>query len=309
MNGLTSQTSTPVSGAATTTTDSYPAAGSALPHAVTTQQAAGPAGTSRTSYGYNADGATTSVSSPASAQALNWNDAGQLASDTTTGASAGTTSYVYDATGRLLLQSDPGSVTLYLPDEQIVENTTTNPPSVSATRYYSIGGVTVAARTSAGDVQYLTGDQQGTATLAIDYGHLDLTRRYYDPYGNPVGAAPASWPGTRGFVGGTADPAPGYTNLGAREYNPVSGAFISPDSHQPLRPAEPQRLRVRRRQPVHRRGSLGTDALLPGWPVRQLPVPRAVEPAQRRRWRRWQQRRRWRRRWWRPRLQLQPERL
>jgi hypothetical protein len=71
---------------------------------------------------------------------------------------------------------------------------------------YSMGDVTVAARSSSGQIQYLTCNQQGTATLAIDSATLDVTRRYYDPYGNPIGAAPASWPGSEGFVGGTADP-------------------------------------------------------------------------------------------------------
>ncbi len=226
-NDLTSQISTPVSGGATTTTDGYPAAGSARPHALTSQQVAGPSGTSTTSYGYNADGDTTSATSSASTQNLNWNDAGQLASVTTTGTNAGSTAYTYDAGGNLLLQSDPGTLTLYLPDEQLVENTATK--AVTGTRYYAIGGVTVAARTSAGQVDYLTGNQQGTDTLAINSATLAVTRRYYDPYGNPAGAPPSSWPGTKGFVGGTADSATGLTNLGAREYDPVTGAFISPD--------------------------------------------------------------------------------
>ncbi|HEY2505822.1 MAG TPA: RHS repeat-associated core domain-containing protein [Streptosporangiaceae bacterium] len=237
-NDLTSQVTTPPTGAATTTSYSYPAAGSTQPHAVTTQQVAAPAGTTATAYGYNAAGDTTSVTTSSYSQALSWNDAGQLSSVQTAGGSnAGTTSYVYDANGNLLMQSDPGSVTLYLPDEQLALDTSTN--TVSGTRYYTLGTSTVAARTSAGDVQYLISDNQGTSTLAVDYATLAVSRRYYDPYGNAVGAA-ASWPGTRGFVGGTADPATGYTNLGAREYNPADGAFLSPDSV--ITPYKPQDL-------------------------------------------------------------------
>jgi RHS repeat-associated protein len=246
-NNLVSQTSTPVSGAATTTSLSYPSAGSAQPHAVASQQATGPSGTSSTSYAYNADGDTTGVTSPAAAQSLDWNDAGQLSSVTTTGAGAGTTGYVYDANGNLLLQTDPGTVTLYLPDEQLVATTSNGTTTVTGTRYYSIGGVTIAARTSTSsngsytnDVDYLIGDQHGTALLAIDYTTLDVTRRYYDPYGNPIGSAPSSWPGSKGFVGGTADPATGYTNLGAREYSPGIGQFISPDPL--INPYDPQDL-------------------------------------------------------------------
>jgi hypothetical protein len=79
------------------------------------------------------------------------------------------------------VRSDQGSATLYLPDEQIVKDTATG--AVSGTRYYAIGGVTVAARTSAGHVSYLTGDQQGTSTIAVDSTTLTATHRYFDPYG------------------------------------------------------------------------------------------------------------------------------
>jgi RHS repeat-associated protein len=67
-----------------------------------------------------------------------------------------------------------------------------------------------------------------------------VTRRYYDPYGNPLGAAPGSWPGTKGFVGGTADAATGLTNLGAREYSPGTGSFLTTDPV--LDPYDPQDL-------------------------------------------------------------------
>jgi RHS repeat-associated protein len=67
-----------------------------------------------------------------------------------------------------------------------------------------------------------------------------VTRRYFDPYGNPIGAAPASWPGNKGYVGGTADPMTGLTNLGAREYDPASASFLSPDPL--LKPYDPQNL-------------------------------------------------------------------
>jgi RHS repeat-associated protein len=237
-NDLTGLTATPPSGAATTTTSSYPAAGSAQPHALTSQQVSGPSGTATTSYGYNAAGDSASITSPTASQNLSWNDAGKLASVTTTGTGAGTTSYIYDASGNLLLQSDPGSVTLYLPDEQLVSSG----GAVTGTRYYTIGGVAVAARTSgtSGTIAYLTGNQQGTGSLAINYQTLAVTRRYYDPYGNPVGTPPPSWPGTRGFVGGTADTATGLVNLGAREYNPATASFLSPDPL--ISPTNPQDL-------------------------------------------------------------------
>ncbi|WP_253911640.1 RHS repeat-associated core domain-containing protein [Streptomyces sp. CNQ-509] len=58
----------------------------------------------------------------------------------------------------------------------------------------------------------------------------------------PTGTAPdfpgtaPDFPGTKGFVGGTLD-ATGLTHIGAREYDPTLGAFISPDPL--LDPANP----------------------------------------------------------------------
>ncbi|MFD7342630.1 RHS repeat-associated core domain-containing protein [Streptomyces violascens] len=48
--------------------------------------------------------------------------------------------------------------------------------------------------------------------------------------------APTSWPGDKGFVGGTTDT--GLTNLGAREYDPNLGRFLSVDPI--LDPSNPQ---------------------------------------------------------------------
>jgi RHS repeat-associated protein len=236
INNLTSNVSTPPTGAATTTTESYPAAGSAQPHAPASTQVSGPGGTTSTNYTYNDDGDTTKITSSSSTQKLNWNDAGQLASVTATGQNAGTTSYIYDASGNLLLQTDPASTTLYLPDEQLTDTGGT----LTGTRYYSLNGQTIAARTSASQLYWLDGDTQGTMTLAINATTDAVTRRYYDPYGNPIGTPPSTWPGSQGFVGGTTDPATGLTDLGAREYNPASGTFISPDPL--IDPGDPQDL-------------------------------------------------------------------
>jgi RHS repeat-associated protein len=56
-----------------------------------------------------------------------------------------------------------------------------------------------------------------------------ITRRYYDPYGSPAGTVPSSWPDALGFVGQPADPATSLDLLGARQYDPVTGAFLSLD--------------------------------------------------------------------------------
>ena len=241
VGNLTGITSTAPTGAVTTTTDGYPAAGAARPHAISTSQVTTPSGSTSSSYGYDASGHLSSITATAQNEALTWNDAGQLtqAAITPSGGSAKYTNYVYDAGGTLLLTADPGTTTLYLPDEELSLNTGTG--TVTGTRYYSIGGATIAARTGASTLAYLAGDQQGTDSAAIDSGTLTVNRRYHDPYGNPRGAAPSSFPvGEKGFVGGANDTATGLTNLGAREYQPGTGSFISPDPL--LNPYDPQNL-------------------------------------------------------------------
>ncbi|MDX3379492.1 RHS repeat-associated core domain-containing protein [Streptomyces sp. ME02-6991-2A] len=62
---------------------------------------------------------------------------------------------------------------------------------------------------------------------AIAVGSLALTRRKQLPFGQ-LRSAQSSVFGPRGFVGGTNDPT-GLTHLGAREYDPVLGRFVSVD--------------------------------------------------------------------------------
>jgi len=59
---------------------------------------------------------------------------------------------------------------------------------------------------------------------------MAATYRSYTPYGDVRGSSPASWPGQRAWLGvGTTDTNTGLTNVGAREYEPSTGRFISRD--------------------------------------------------------------------------------
>jgi len=227
---LTSQTDTTPAGATTTITNAYPAAGSPQPHAVTAQSVTTASGTTTADFAYNADGDLTSATGGPQDQSLTWNDQGQLTQDAVTpsGGTAQDTSYTYDADGSLLITADPGSTTLYLGDEEL----TSSGGTVTGTRYYTLGSTTVATRTAGTGVSYLAGDQQGTSTIAISSSDLAVTRRYYDPYGNSLGTVTSFPAGEKGFTGGAYDAATGFTDLGAREYQPGSGAFISADPIQ-----------------------------------------------------------------------------
>jgi RHS repeat-associated protein len=103
--------------------------------------------------------------------------------------------------------------------------------TVTATRYYSFGGLTVAMRESDG-VHFLAADHQGTAELAVNPATGETTRRRSDPFGNARDDATSSssgWVNDKGFVGGTIQESTGLTTLGAREYDADTGRFISAD--------------------------------------------------------------------------------
>ncbi|MEU7959808.1 polymorphic toxin-type HINT domain-containing protein [Micromonospora humida] len=74
-----------------------------------------------------------------------------------------------------------------------------------------------------------SGQEDGTAQETIDASTLASTRRKFTPYGQARGTQPSVWPGQKGFVGGTIDSSTGLTHLGAREYEPGTGRFVSVD--------------------------------------------------------------------------------
>jgi RHS repeat-associated protein len=159
-------------------------------------------------------------------QEMTWTPEDQLASLNETG--KGSTEYVYDADGnRLLARNAGGRTTAYLPGGNEL---TASGGTVTGTRYYAHAGQTVATRTTADGYTFLISDQQGTALLAIAFGlGQAVTRRRQTPFGEQRGATGITdWPGDRGFLNGTQDPT-GYTHLGAREYAPDLGRFLSVD--------------------------------------------------------------------------------
>ncbi|MFE5709608.1 RHS repeat domain-containing protein [Streptomyces sp. NPDC056501] len=194
------------------------------PHAV--QQATvtgGPDDKRVSTFQYDATGNTTNRTIGTKVQNLTWDAEGHLATLVEAGK---TTSYVYDADGnRLITKNADDTQVLNLPngDElKLAANGTTK----TTTRYYTHGGETAAVRTGS-NVSYLVGDQQGTSTTAINVSTLAVTHRKQLPFGELRTTQSTAF-GTRGFVGGTNDPT-GLTHLGAREYDPSTGRFLSVD--------------------------------------------------------------------------------
>ncbi|GAA2521109.1 RHS repeat-associated core domain-containing protein [Winogradskya humida] len=177
-------------------------------------------------YEYDASGNTTKRSEAGEDQTLTWDAEGHLASAT---AADGTkTSYVYGPTGERLLRKEPKATTLYLPSMELRIDTTTG--VLSDTRYYGLPGGVVAVRSAKG-MQWQIADRNGTGEAAVDAVTGDIVLRRSTPFGGERGVQPtaAQWVGERGFVGGTKDSTTGLTHLGAREYDPVTGRFISVD--------------------------------------------------------------------------------
>ncbi|MCX4756998.1 RHS repeat-associated core domain-containing protein [Kitasatospora purpeofusca] len=211
-----------------TSTHTYPAPGQPRPHAPTsTRTTTGDGPTVTTGYTYDQTGNTlTRPDGGGNTQTMTWDPDGHLATAATAG---GDSSYVYDADGNRLLRRDPGRTTLYLGSTELTLDTASG--EVTGTRYYPTAGGPTIARTSDGRLSYIASDLNGTGTTAIDTSSLGVTRRAFKPFGEERGAqpAPGEWLGEKGFVGGTQDKATGLTHLGAREYDPKLGRFLSVD--------------------------------------------------------------------------------
>ncbi|MFG2013768.1 RHS repeat-associated core domain-containing protein [Actinomadura geliboluensis] len=189
----------------------------------------GPTGQRSDTYTYDAVGNTTKRAIDAgptnTGQTLEWNTEGELTKVTDNGNDL---TFAYDADGNRLIRKDASGATLYLPDGtelRALNGATT----ATATRYYTFAGQTIAMRTSDGTITYLAADHQGTAQIAVNSTTQQTTVRRFTPFGSIRGMDDdATWPGDKGFVGGTQDPT-GLTHLGAREYDPDTGRFISVD--------------------------------------------------------------------------------
>ncbi|MCP9959050.1 polymorphic toxin-type HINT domain-containing protein [Streptomyces sudanensis] len=156
---------------------------------------------------------------------LAWNDQGKLAKVTEAG--GGETTYLYDAGGNRIQRKDPTGTTVYLPGMEL--KLSADGTKTGATRYYTFAGQTVAVRTDDNKVSFVASDHHGTGEVAVDSATGAVSQRRFDPYGVERGQATGTWPGERGYVGGTLDKSTGLTHLGAREYDPVIGKFISVD--------------------------------------------------------------------------------
>ena len=193
-----------------TLTSTYPLAGQARPHGVK-------AVSNGDTFDYDAAGNTwhrNIAGKPA--QTMTWDSEGHLAKVADTN---GETSYLYDANGARLIARTPTGNTLYLGDQEVKAVGTTT----STVRRYGSYGV----RTTADGLMWMVSDHHGTGQIAFRAADLAVTQRRTKPFGESRGGNPV-WPTKNGFIGGPADDT-GLTHLGAREYDPAAGRFLSAD--------------------------------------------------------------------------------
>jgi RHS repeat-associated protein len=195
---------------------------SSQPHFVT-----GTSGTAA-SASYSPDAAGNTVSRPngAAVQALSWDDEGKLAGVASGGSTIQTN--VYDAGGSRIVRDEPARTTLYVAGSEVSLDKASG--VVSAARYYSFGGRTVAVRTGATNdtITALLADSQNTTHAQVNVVADTVQTTWSTPYGGTRSAA-GSWVGEKGFVGGTND-ATGLVHIGARDYDQALNRFVTTDA-------------------------------------------------------------------------------
>ncbi|MEU5946736.1 RHS repeat-associated core domain-containing protein [Micromonospora sp. NPDC047465] len=204
-------------------------------HALESVTTTGPTGSRADTFAYDKVGNTVTRNLNGSAQTLDWDPSGRLASARS--ADGKDTSIVYDADGSRLLRRDPTAITLYLGGQEIRLDRATGVKT--GTRFYSHAGAPIGVRTAAG-AHWQVADHHGTTMTTLKADTLAVTRRQFLPFGEVRGTAPTTWPDEHEFVGGTRDASLGLVQLGARAYDPALGRFISVDPV--IDPGDPQQL-------------------------------------------------------------------
>ncbi|MFJ5643693.1 RHS repeat domain-containing protein [Streptomyces sp. NPDC093223] len=190
-------------------------------------------GAKSATYTYDKTGNTTHRTGSTGTQTLAWNSEDRLVS-TTEGTKK--TNYLYDAGGSLLSRNvtGDGESVLYLGDTEVHLTVKGTTKTLTGLRYYTAGGQTIAVRTatsgsSTTKLTFLANDPHGTASVALDSTTWAITKRYTTPFGTPRDTTTVTWPDDKGFLGKPVDTSTGLTHVGAREYDPAIGQFISVD--------------------------------------------------------------------------------
>jgi RHS repeat-associated protein len=191
--------------------------------------------TTTSSYGYDADGDTTTRPG----QSLTYDAEGRVSTVT---AGSSSQADVYDASGNLLLEKDStAGTTLFLGATEL--HLASGATTASAVRTYTANGIPVAERSTVAGVSgstetWLGADAQGTVDLQMNATTGTFGVRLQDPFGNARGTSTTTWGDGHGFLNATTDALSGLVQLGARMYDATTGRFLSVDPV--LKPTDPQ---------------------------------------------------------------------
>jgi RHS repeat-associated protein len=185
-------------------------------------------GSSTTTYGYDVDGDLTTITAPGGTTSYAYNGADELSQATTPG--GGTWTYGYDAEGDLVTASLNGTTqqtTTWDPVNtlaQAAEQTTTGGTTDLT---YNPNG-TLNSLTSGSTTDTAVTDWLGSVTGLLSADESQVASTSYTPYGTPdTTGSPAS---PIGYADSLAVPGSGgLDNMHARDYNPSTTAFTSPD--------------------------------------------------------------------------------
>jgi RHS repeat-associated protein len=222
-------------GSVTTVTEYTHGAGSAGPHQLTAMTETTGGVSVSTGFTWDPAGNQTSRTVDGDQQTLEWDPEGELVGVTGAG---GDVANVFAADGTRLVRVDEGGVTVFLPGGQEVRS---DGAGVTATRWYTFAGTTVATRTGVGmgAVASVVTDPHGTPVAHVHNTNwaAPVNRIRTDPFGNARTGQTGTHAG-RGFLGAPTDPT-GLALLGARFYDPATGTFVSVDPLlDPMLPAQ-----------------------------------------------------------------------
>jgi RHS repeat-associated protein len=184
-----------------------------------------------TTYAYNATGQLTSATTGSAVTTYNYDELGELQSVTKPDGTV--ISYLYDAAGRLVAKKINGSLVqgfLYGTGSQPLASTNAA-GAVTATYTYTDTGTPDLI--TVGNTTYrVIADHLGSPRLIINAATgASVQHLEYDPYGS---VTTDTNPGFQpfGFTGGLYDPDTGLVHLGARDYSPALGRFVTKDPTQ-----------------------------------------------------------------------------
>ena len=120
---------------------------------------------------------------------------------------------------------------MYVFGEQITATTSGGATTgITGLRFIPLPGGAQAVRTGTGTNYYFeTADLHNTSVITINSSLENPVWRQFTPYGAPRSTATGTWPDTNGYLGDPVNASDDLTTIGERQYNPVTGRFLTPD--------------------------------------------------------------------------------